>query len=226
MTAKNQKAPDTVKTLIRPRNPLQIFFAFLLVIGLPTMLYCYYYNYSPFPSKKVAGVPNNHLVQLKNPMDLSSLLLDFGSQLKFNTVAESMTVYFDYYQKGEIKEHKIVASLTTEPRSDYNGYLNIGITKSDSLLFVDLFSNGSSSNTMTDLSKFHYTSLGEDSLSPTGASTSIPNNELNIEKKQEIPLLYIAKGGDVKLYAEMENNLSEENLKSVENFYYVYLIVE
>ena len=29
MTAKNQKSPDTVKTLIRPRNPFQIFFRIL-----------------------------------------------------------------------------------------------------------------------------------------------------------------------------------------------------
>lgn len=38
--------------------------------------------------------------------------------------------------------------------------------------------------------------------------------------------MYIAQGGDLKLYDVMENNLSEENLKSIENVYYIYLIVE
>ncbi len=229
MTIKDQEFKKIVKKARLKNTRRTIVIAVLslfVLIGLPGGLYLNYYNYGPFRGEKIAGVPDNHLVQVENQMDLSRLLFDFGSQLKFNTQAQAMTVYFDHYHKGEKTTHKLIASLMTDTKSNYNGYLTIGISKGEKKLLVNLSSNGGASETTTDLTAFQYISLGEDKDLPGGAIYHIEEDPLEIKKNVEIPLIYIAQGGDLKLYDVMENNLSEENLKSIEKVYYIYLIVE
>jgi|GEM_PF-456353 len=180
-----------------------------VLIGLPGGLYLNYYNYGPFRGEKIAGVPDNHLVQVENQMDLSRLLFDFGSQLKFNTQAQAMTVYFDHYHKGEKTTHKLIASLMTDTKSNYNGYLTIGISKGEKKLLVNLSSNGGASETTTDLTAFQYISLGEDKDLPGGAIYHIEEDPLEIKKNVEIPLIYRG------LSAKMRRELSEKSLELV-----------
>ena len=110
--------PTTHKTR-KPKRLVLILLPTLVVVVLG--LFLNHFNYWPFQGSKIAGVPDGQLVQLENKPDLTGLLLAYGSQLKFNTTATSLTVYFDHYRKGELNTHDSVASLTYEQDVSISG---------------------------------------------------------------------------------------------------------
>jgi hypothetical protein len=220
----NQPVNPTKKTSRKSRRLIAFILLPVILVGA-LGLFLNHFNYWPFQGDKVAGVPDDQLVQLENEPDLTSLLLAYGSQLKFNTTATSLTVYFDHYKNGEISAHETVASLMYEQDVPLNGYLNFGITKGQNQLLVDLFSKGALSQTVTDLSDYDFP-LGQDNRQ-FSAVTSIKNGKVNISRNKKIPLLYLAEGTDGgKIYAEMANNLAPENLKTLPNAYLLYLIIK
>jgi hypothetical protein len=218
----DSEKPSTNKSL-KPKHLIFILVPTLIVLVLG--LFLNHFNYWPFQGDKVAGVPDDQLVQLENGQDLTSLLLAYGSQLKFNTTATSLTVYFDHYRKGELSTHESVASLTYEQDVSISGYLNFGIAEGQNHLLVKLFSKGAMSQTVTDLSDYDFP-LGQDNRQ-FSAVTSIENGKVKLEKNKKTPLLYLAEGTDGgKIYAEMANNLAPENLKTLPNAYLLYLIIK
>jgi hypothetical protein len=208
------------------RKNLRTILAFLLslfsILIISLGIYLNHYNYWPFQNNKVAGVPDNQLVQVDNQADLSSLLFAYGSQLKFNTTATSLTVYFDHYRNGELNAHENVASLEYDQETSLNGYLNLGISKENNQLLIDLFSNGAMSQTTTDLADYDFP-LNKD-VRQLGGVLTIENGKVNLQENKKIPLLYLAEGNEgLKIYDDMENNLATENLKTLSNAYVIYL---
>ncbi|MCO5475802.1 hypothetical protein [Enterococcus gallinarum] len=214
--------PTTHKSC-KPKRLVFILLPTLIVVVLG--LFLNHFNYWPFQGSKIAGVPDGQLVQLENEPDLTSLLLAYGSQLKFNTTATSLTVYFDHYRKGELSAHESVASLTYEQDVSISGYLNFGIAEGQNHLLVKLFSNGAMSQTVTDLSDYDFPLTQEDRQ--FGAVTTIKNGKVKLEKNKKVPLLYLAEGNDgLKIYDDMANNLAPDNLKTLPNAYLIYLIIK
>lgn len=214
--------PTTHKTR-KPKRLVLILLPTLVVVVLG--LFLNHFNYWPFQGSKIAGVHDGQLVQLENKPDLTSLLLAYGSQLKFNTTATSLTVYFDHYRKGELNTHDSVASLTYEQDVSISGYLNFGIAEGQNHLLVKLFSNGAMSQTVTDLSDYDFPLTQEDRQ--FGAVTTIKNGKVKLEKNKKIPLLYLAEGNDgLKIYDDMANNLAPDNLKTLPNAYLIYLEIK
>lgn len=214
--------PTTHKTR-KPKRLVLILLPTLVVVVLG--LFLNHFNYWPFQGSKITGVPDGQLVQLENKPDLTGLLLAYGSQLKFNTAATSLTVYFDHYRKGELNTHDSVASLTYEQDVSISGYLNFGIAEGQNHLLVKLFSNGAMSQTVTDLSDYDFPLTQEDRQ--FGAVTTIKNGKVKLEKNKKIPLLYLAEGNDgLKIYDDMANNLAPDNLKTLPNAYLIYLEIK
>ena len=177
--------PTTHKTR-KPKRLVLILLPTLVVVVLG--LFLNHFNYWPFQGSKIAGVPDGQLVQLENKPDLTGLLLAYGSQLKFNTTATSLTVYFDHYRKGELNTHDSVASLTYEQDVSISGYLNFGIAEGQNHLLVKLFSNGAMSQTVTDLSDYDFPLTQEDRQ--FGAVTTIKNGKVKLEKNKNPAALF------------------------------------
>lgn len=219
---KQSEKPPTHKSH-KPKYFVFILLPILIVVALG--LFLNHFNYWPFQGNKVAGVPDDQIVQIENKQNLTSLLLAYGSQLKFNSTATSLTVYFDHYHKGELSAHETVASLGYEQDVSINGYLNFGISKGQNQLLVDLFSNGAMSQTVTDLSDYDFPIAQEDRQ--FGAVTTIKNGKVTLEKNKKILLFYLAEGNDgLKMYNELANNLATDNLKTLQNAYLIYLIIK
>lgn len=228
MTIEDKQLEAIVKKARRKNYRKHIFTMLLMLVlfvGAPLTLYLRYYNYGPFQGNKVAGVPDNHLVQSENDTGLGSLLFDYGSHLTFNTKATSLTVYIDTYHFGERVGHDLAASMEYTKDNEMNGYFNFGIPKGEGKLYAELFSNGAMSSTITDLTQYDYPTTDEKSPLPFGGVLSIENNQVEIQKKKEIPLLYLASGDDLKIYADLKHNMAQENLKTLEHVFYIYMIV-
>ena len=174
--------PTTHKTR-KPKRLVLILLPTLVVVVLG--LFLNHFNYWPFQGSKIAGVPDGQLVQLENKPDLTGLLLAYGSQLKFNTTATSLTVYFDHYRKGELNTHDSVASLIYEKDVSISGYLNFGICGRTESFIGELFSNGAMSQTSHDLSDYDFPLTQEDRQ--FGAVTTIKNGKVKLEKNKKNP---------------------------------------
>lgn len=229
MTIEDKQLAAIVKKARRKNNRkhiLTVLLMLILFVGAPLTLYLRHYNYGPFQGNKVAGVPDNHLVQSENDNGLSSLLFDYGSHLTFNTNTTSMTVYIDTYHFGERVGHDLAASMEYTKDNAMNGYLNFGIPKGEGKLYTELFSNGAMSSTVLDLTQYDYPTADEEFPLPFGGVLSIENDQIEIQKKQDIPLLYLANGNDLKIYEDFENNIAQDNLQTLERVFYIYMIVE
>lgn len=229
MTLEDKELAAIVKKARRKNNRkimFTIIFSLILFIGVPLTWYLRYYNYGPFQGDKMAGVPDNHLIQSENDNGLSSLLFDYGSHLMFNTHATSITVFVDTYHFGDRVGHDSAASLTYEKDVDLSGYMNIGFPKGEGKLLTEIFSKGAKSSAITDLTQYGYPTEDEEASPSFGGVISIENNQVKIQKKQEIPLFYLASGDALKIYDDFKLNIAQENLKTLDLVFYIYALVE
>ena len=144
----------------------------------------------------------------------------------FHTHATSIRVFVDTDRLGDRVGHDSAASLTYEKDVDLSGYMNIGFPKGEGKLLTEIFSKGAKSSAITDLTQYGYPTEDEEASPPFGGVISIENNQVKIQKKQEIPLFYLASGDALKIYDDFKLNIAHENLKASDLVFYIYALVE
>ncbi|OTN77540.1 hypothetical protein A5886_002640 [Enterococcus sp. 8G7_MSG3316] len=151
-------------------------------------------------------------------------------------VGAPLTLYLRYYNYGPFQGNKVVGVpdnhlVQSENDNglssllfDYGSHLTFNTNATSMTVYIDTYHFGE--RVGHDLTQYDYPTADEEFPLPFGGVLSIENDQIEIQKKQDIPLLYLANGNDLKIYEDFENNIAQDNLQTLERVFYIYMIVE
>ncbi|KAF1299278.1 hypothetical protein BAU15_01125 [Enterococcus sp. JM4C] len=92
----------------------------VILIGILLSAYLFYWNLGPFQGEKIAGVPDGQIRSFHNKETepLAMMLLDNFETYGMNVKAKKITIYVDYYEKDQRKDHQDFGGLINDGPSE------------------------------------------------------------------------------------------------------------
>lgn len=186
---------------------------FVLVTTLISLIFLIHFNYIDFGNKenpKVKGLPNSSIRRLDGTEGYLDLLFDQSGGFEMNGITKEMTVFIDYYEQGQLKQHDEIfgTSVESEKNEKLNGVLYWGISEDNDRLTLSFNSmNGGIAKGAYDLKEFQ-------NVNWSGASGGISGK---IEK--QIPDKYLLfkfvdnEDGMISMLTNKTEEFSQENIE-------------
>ena len=197
--------------------------SFILISTIVALGVLIHFNYIDFSNKdnpKVKGLPNATMRNLKKTDGFLDLLFAHNGGFEINNdKGKEMTVFLDYYEKGELKKHdEVFSMIQDEQKNDMNGVFHWGISEDSKKLSVSFDTlNGAVMKSGYDLTELKLNDW-------TGASFAMPGErQSELPKKHLLAKFVDNKDGSLSSYSDKQDEFKSERIQENDRLILFYV---